>query len=66
MRFVIKIFDYKPFDYAILKALELLERGWYTVAGSNLHNRRMLEKACGMKLKKKVLERLEGVKRFKA
>ena len=44
----------------------MLERGWYTVAGSDLHNRVMLAKAGGMKLKKKVLERLEGVKRFKA
>ena len=65
-RFVIKIFDYKPFDYAILRALELLDRGWYTVSGTDLHNRGMLAKAGGMKLKKKVLERLEGVKRFKA
>lgn len=37
------------------KALELLERGWYTAAGSDLHNRWMLEKAGGMKLKKEVL-----------
>ena len=46
------------------KALELLERGWYTVAGSDLHNRVMLTKAGGMKLKKKVLEQLERMKKL--
>ena len=36
-----------PFYYAILRALELLEGGWYTVAGSDLHNRVMQAKARG-------------------
>lgn len=44
------------------KALELLARGWYMAVESDLHNRGMLEKAMGVKLKKKVLERLERVK----
>ena len=42
----------------------MLERGWYTVAGTDLHNRVMLAKARGMKLKKKVLERLERMKKL--
>ena len=48
------------------KALELLDRGWYTVSGTDLHNRVMQAKAGGMKLKKKVLERLEQLEEQKA
>ena len=48
------------------KAMELLDRGWYTVAGTDLHNRVMLAKAGGMKLKKKVLEQLEQLEEQKS
>ena len=53
-------------EMALTKAMELLDRGWYTVSGTDLHNRVMLAKAGGMKLKKKVLERLEQLEEQKS
>ena len=54
-----------PFDLEKLFR-DIQKKGYYTVAGSDLHNRVMLAKAGGMKLKKKVLERLEQLEEQKS